>query len=53
MKKFVILNWSCLDDLCLCYDEDGYVITFDTLEDAQDWARGALTAFFKVVEISE
>ena len=53
MKKFVVLNWSSLDDLCLCFDDDGYVVAFDTHEDAQDWARSNLTASFKVVEISE
>jgi hypothetical protein len=51
--KYVVLSWNpgWLPQVCLCIDESGVVLIFDTFLDASDWVGLHLNGSSQVVGI--
>jgi hypothetical protein len=49
---YIILNWSCLDDLSIVLDEYGEVRVFDTENEAEEYAED-LNWNWKIVKLEE
>ena len=51
---YVILNWSCLDDLSIVLDDEyGEVRVFDTEKETEEYAKEELNWNWKVVDLGK
>lgn len=51
-EKWIIIAWTCDDDIAVLIDEDGNSRTFDSEGEAIDYASNELTAEWTVVGIN-
>lgn len=48
---FVIINWSCINDVSPVYNEDGTVMAFDTHKDAEKYAEEELNHNWQIISV--